>query len=1099
MIDFLTTWKRDGTISVASRFAGLAFVLAVGAVSMSVLFQSENALAVDDCGEHLKYSADRRSGDNGPACGYTSSYQPGSERDDSGFPLTADENGNAPSSPSEGNIVYSMRRNFIALQTYTPSGATAAVLRPWWQATCTTDSGQMCWTTIAGTVTAPPSDAEIFYRLTDANGNIDYTGDYAAGPPASHSSVTTQIAVPSTPTGQVATKKLDGSNLADADHNVLFLNADSPIYPGTVSINVGWADGATVRGIKERIVLINGIPTRVPRTLVGGEDEDGFGRYALTFDVSTSIGLRIRRGLITSSGRADDGNDNTIIEGGADKISKIDNLQINEEGGSLDGGGINFGGDAEKLEMILGSRGGSYVTRDTVIARSKGEDSDFHAVYFHQDTQRGGSGEFRMLDVTLQMLNGDSSPAPEEGRGLIVTTGNDSSGITISVANPVGDEDDEGESTGGIAVQVDTPVKIKTGGMRSHGIVLNLGFGEGQEENTDLYQRAALLMEAVHRDTALSLGMTEGTVNAPLNNLATSSYSPSVRIATNGHRSGGVVMRNSDAGGEAGTHVRLGGIVGSGDASLIRDFPDGTPDYSLVVDKSIVTTGAGSHGVVASIAESGITLVVSIKNLDDGDASNGVEQTISVSGADSLAFSGTGSMGKFTMNVQGHVTGDIVTGDRDDTITVGDAGADAEDEDDDLAPTITGDIDAGGGDDTVNIMFGSVTGTVGSGSGCDTVTLSAGVSVGGVNLGLCEDEDKKNVLNTDADIEGDVAASGVSELNLAGREVGSVTLTGSGTTTVNGGTLGGIVFSGNEGTDAKVVVGTRTNPVTITGDIEGGAGNDEVELAVGTVFSVDNTETDDENEASMIAMGAGNDTLTYTAMSQSATATGDAATMNARRNLPAVNMGDGCDTVTLTASGSTTEGMADSTAGSINLGGCSDGMDRLTSNIAITGDITTAGNSMIRLNAGGSLGGSLTLGDGDDDVAVATGYGFETIDLGAGSNRFTSRQTDPLTSIVSSSVANQTTEITLNVGGVGTANSAGSITLGDGNDILTWNTQARVFGNVNLGGGDNTVNGNGMFNGAIVGGGGDDTVTLTSGTVSSMTGVETFTKTAMVF
>ena len=1191
-----TPWKRGWLGIAASNLSSLVFALVFSFMSMSVLLPSDEALAVDDCGAIQKHSTSRAPSNQRINCGIPANYQPGSERDDRGFPLTADENGVAPSAASDGNIVYSMSE-FIVVQKYTPDGATEAVNRPWWQARCFPNNDadtQMCWTTVTGTVTPPSDPKKIYYRMVDDDGTPDRdsgTGDYAAGPATGtygSVKVATVIGIPDSDIDQVATQKVDpsdNSKLVAADHNQYFLNATSPMYGNHVQINLGFEHGATIRGIKERVYMSSlGIATRVPRsypTMVGGQprtydgpDEDGFGRYAVKWDVSTSIGVRLRQLLLFTGGRGDDGTDNTIIEGGADKVSKIENSQINAEGGSRDGGGIDFGGDGNEMVLRLGVPKGDRLIRTTVIARSAGEDSSFHAVHLHQDTQRGGVGEIRMVDATINMLNGGSSP--EEGRGKIVTTGDDSSGITISVANPVGDDDEDGDPTGGIEVQVNTPVTIKTSGARSHGIVLNLGYDTDQAKLIEaLEQRAAVLLEASHRDTALRIGMNQGTVHKTSNNLLVSAgYTASVRIATNGDKSGGIVIRNSGAAEEGGAAVQLVGTTTYAFVSASSDLPNDLADYSLVVDKPVVTIGAGSHGVVASIGESGITMVVDIKGFTDVSSTTDVDEsealTISTGRNPNTwyrAFDGSGSTGRFTVNVEGHVKGDIVTGDgvvsstdnTGDTINVGKAGAD--DDDPDLAPTITGGIDAGDGDDTVNVMFGTVTGTVSTGSGCDTVDLKAGVSVGSVSFGRCPDRasdtdaDAKNKLITEVNIEDDdeeddddkgyVEAGGNTQLNLAvedgdDRKVSSVRLTGHGTTTVDGGTIGGIKFTAETGTTARVVVGTSANPVTLdgeieggTGNIEGGAGNDEVVLSSGTRFSVDDASTTDRvGETTTINLGAGNDKLEYTAVRGT-------ATQNARRNLPVVNAGAGCDTIELKAASTGTG--TDSTVGGINLGagaacGGTGMKDQLTSNVVITGDITSSGdsnsnsmisltggsvrnlmlgggNDVVQLSNGASVSGTVNLGDGDnnwqgggsisgpftsgsgnDTVVLDSGYMVETVDLGAGNNMLTSSQISALTSIASDSAGAsgdtpaESTTVQLNSGGV-----SNGMTFGAGNDVARWVGAVTVSGAVVLGGGDDTVDG-GRMNGSIAGGDGDDTVTLRSGTVTSMTGVETFNK-----
>ena len=913
-ISNLTLWKREKSVSAASGLAGLAFALAAGCVSMSVLLWSGDALAVNECRAFPGFGADHytnptatgrlsepTSPNNRPECAAgngADNYQLGGasdDRDDRGFPLTAEDDGTRTSPAPEGNIVYSLN-DFIKLQTYTPPGSTVAVNRPWWQDECTDDEGQMCWTTIAGSVTAVPAGKTIYYRLIDADDTTFDPGDYQAGPLASVDGVTMQIAAPTgatAATDQVATKGAD--NIAPAVHNRLFLNAASPPdYPHRAQLHMGWSAGIVVRGVKERVYLDNGVADRVPRILVNGEDEDGFGRYAATFDASTDIGMRVDRVNFYFWGRGNSNSQNVLIEGGADKVSKIENDQINTEGGSRDGGGIDFGGDAKNMLMQLGNLNTRpYVVRATVIARSAGADSSFHAVHFHQDTERGGFAKLEMRDATIQMLNGGDT-APEEGRGMIVTTGTDSSGITISVANPVGDADSDDEATGGINVQVNTPVTIKTSGASSHGIVLNLGYDTEQAKRIEaLEQRAAVLLEAKHRDTALWVGMTEGTVHRALNNLRATTekrtgstegvpgYEPSVRIATNGDKSGGIVIRNSGASGEGGEHVRLGGLKvtfddtgtgGSNEASIAG--VDSSPDfassdlaaYSLVLDKQIVTTGAGSHGVKASI-QSGITMVVDIEDLglNDDPATTDVDEsaTIRASGA---ALSGAGD-GAFTVNVKGNVKGDIVTGSGDDTITVG--FIDEDDDDNNKSPTITGDID--------------------SGAGCDTVDLKAGVTVSSVSLGGCNDGDKQNVLMTGLTTIANVAAGGNSKLDLTiaggttGRTFSTVTVladpnqgtarTDRTTVMVDGGTVSRLTSANTDGYNTKVVVGTN-NPVTIgavalggghdtldwvsdvgsISSIDGGGGNDEVTLRSGMVTSMTGVETFTKKGAGMLTV-----------------------------------------------------------------------------------------------------------------------------------------------------------------------------------------------------------------------------------------------------
>ena len=133
--------------------------------------------------------------------------------------------------------------------------------------------------------------------------------------------------------------------------------------------------------------------------------------------------------------------------------------------------------------------------------------------------------------------------------------------------------------------------------------------------------------------------------------------------------------------------------------------------------------------------------------------------------------------------------------------------------------------------------------------------------------------------------------------------------------------------------------------------------------------------------------------------------------------------------------------------------------------------------------------GSLEFDEGDDTVVLARGDMVASVDLSSGTNMLTSNQEAALTSIASSSGAGNGTTIQLNAGRV-----TGGITFGDGDDTLRWVAAVAVGGNVALGDGTNVVNGGAIDSDRITGGAGLDTVTLRSGSVRTMTGVENFSK-----
>ena len=975
-ISELTPWKGGWSVTAASSLSGLALALAVGFGSMSAMLQSDDALAWEDCGPVAKLGSERSGTNHGPRgtgaqhvdvsphCGTRANYQPGGERDGSDFPLTADENGNVPASPSEGNIVYSLR-NSIAVQLYTPADGTDAVPRPWWQAKCSADDKVMCWTTGDSVPNDVPSNM-VYYRLVEDDGTPDRasgTGDYVVGPATGTYGgvvVTTVIPIPNSDTAQVAAQKVDGATLAASDNNKWFVKRDSADFPYRVKLNLGWNAGAKVRGIKERVYLDNnGIPQRIDRnpvskpilrgiktltataaansntiivnnvadvevgfkvsigdqtqrrtitaintatktiTLDGGltvqgatgalvsisedeeSDEDGFGRYAVIFDTTTrthDIGWRVQEALLSVEGPDNTGH--SVIEGGADNIPIRDNRLVDDDGGDPeDGGGIHFHGDAKRMILRLGHNRGTTtqnrsILRDTVIGRAK--DNEFHAILFEQKTA-GGTGDLILYDATVLMFNG-GEPVSEEDqdRGMIVTTGDMSNGITVSVENPVGEPDSDGEDTGGIEVRVDTPVRIKTIGAGSHGIELNLGYGGTRKTAIkDLEKGAAVLLTTDDRNTFLQVALTEGIVETGQSDRTTpDGYAPSVRIATTGEKSGGIVIRNEGGTGESGAAVNLVSKSYS-DENRLNVFPtidSSLGNYRLIVDKPIVTMGTNSHGVKTTIGASKIMMRVDINGFrDDSGTVVKEDEVLTISTGDGpdtkfRAFDGSGSSGRFTVNVQGHVKGDIVTGDgvdrdnddnpyKSDTINVG---SDPTGDVNDWAPTIDGDIDTRGGDDEVTVVKGKVEGMVKSGAGCDKVELKASATMegGSVSMGGCDRAGAQNVLITPFNLD-NVEVGGNSKLDLTG---GTTALTfttvkvleapeGAETTVeVNGGTVTNLEFEAVAASTTTVEVG-KTDQVSIT-NIKGNIGNDKLVLTDALVTGT-------------INLGGGNDNLEW--------------------------------------------------------------------------------------------------------------------------------------------------------------------------------------------------------------------------------------------
>ena len=349
------------------------------------------------------------------------------------------------------------------------------------------------------------------------------------------------------------------------------------------------------------------------------------------------------------------------------------------------------------------------------------------------------------------------------------------------------------------------------------------------------------------------------------------------------------------------------------------------------------------------------------------------------------------------------------------------------------------------------------------------------------------------------------------------------------------GTITGSV-RGFSGDDDLSLVGTSTNPVSITesligdtgadnltavnfdiGDsVTGGAGNDTITLDSGAVgISVFGGGGDDVITLTDVEIGEfiqgndGNDTITAsgsTVGDDVDAGSGDDALVFTNSVVDGtLGANTGNDSVTLTA---TTVGASvflgsgddvliarDARVGTFVLGGAGDDAISLTGGSVGEDVVGGNGDDMLTIS-GTSVTGSISGGAGDDTLDVADATVGETIALGEGDNRL-DLSNSQLTGLLIAGGGQDIVDIS------GTMTRVGGITLGGGDDSLTI-ADAAVDNAISLGAGNDLLDavglsvgdtvfangGNDQINlqdvtiaGAVLLGEGDDALTMTSGTL----------------
>lgn len=382
----------------------------------------------------------------------------------------------------------------------------------------------------------------------------------------------------------------------------------------------------------------------------------------------------------------------------------------------------------------------------------------------------------------------------------------------------------------------------------------------------------------------------------------------------------------------------------------------------------------------------------------------------------------------------------------------------------------TSDVNVGGGNNVVTIAGTTAYVTVVGGSGTDNVTVTGGTDVR-VNL--------------------DSGASNSATITSNYTSVSS----GSGNDTV-------VITGANTSPDAYVDVGGGTNNVTV------GSGTDVTRATVSAGSGTDGiTVTTDESTSSWASVNGGDGTNAVTVLSHVSTVLG----------------GTGADTVVVTGTSSTNDTALVSVGGGTNdvtvslvegvtvsSGSNNDTIDFGTAvkNASITSgegnDVITGGNSTnadnIYIDAAGGTNSVAVTGKVTSNVTVIGGSGADTItgsggnvnvDAGSGANVVTIT----VGANLSGTVVSGTGTDTINASGGGTGLT---IDAGTNNDSVTVNlTGSGSSVSVNAGDGNDTISATlaATGNGTVLGGAGNDTISLSEGsyTVDSGSGTNTIT------
>ncbi|MDM3870001.1 autotransporter domain-containing protein [Porticoccus sp. W117] len=604
------------------------------------------------------------------------------------------------------------------------------------------------------------------------------------------------------------------------------------------------------------------------------------------------------------------------------------------------------------------------------------------------DLSHSGSGA---LNVNVVDITADSDNSGD-GDAIAITTTSTVSDITISASGRLSGQSGvqlTNAGTGATSVTVNhvdaasgDAVRLVNDATASIMAVTATGLLTAAEDGLDLSQSGS---GALNVNVVDIVADSDNSGDGDAIAITTTSTVSDITINASGRLSGqsGVQLTNAGTGA---TSVTVNHVdAASGDA--VHLVNDATASIMAVTVNGAIT--AGDDGLDLRNSGTGPTIITVAAGADV----RGTNLAIRTNG-DNIASADT-------LNVAGTINGSVDLGGGNDQLNVQSTGA------------ILGDVQLGEGVNTVEIA-GDVTGNLTAGAGADAVTLSGGQFTGNINLGA---GDNRVEIQSAALTQGDITLGAGSDTVLfSGQATGDVVLDA-------GNDRFSVQSTGSVTGDVQL--GEGVNVVDVAGDIAGnltaGAGADVITLSGGQFTG-------------NINLGAGDNRVEI----QSAALTqGD------------ITLGSGSDTVVFSGQ----------TVGDVLLDA---GDDRFSvqSTGSVTGNIQL-GEGVNTVDMAGDISGDLTAGSSADVVTLSGGQFIGNINLGAGDNR-----------VEVQSAALIQGDITLGAGSdtvLFAGQTTGGVVLGDGDDQFDL-IAGTFMGDIELGTGDDTVNiTGGSLNGQITG------------------------------
>ena len=588
---------------------------------------------------------------------------------------------------------------------------------------------------------------------------------------------------------------------------------------------------------------------------------------------------------------------------------------------------------------------------------------------------------------------------------------------------------------------------------------VDLGSGNNTLSMSGSAGSIASLSSGNGNDTfTISGGSITGALTASdgTNALTISGTSSSIGSYAGGTGSDSLTLSGGDVGGDVDLGTGTNTLLISSTSSTVGgdvSFGAGTADtlsyagYGNTVSVELNSISSNS-GTTTSGGATAITGMASGFETVVGGSSSGDTLTDS-SGDSSVSVTGANSGTLDGLTFSSFENLSLSTG--NDTVTVNGSGS---------GVSLTGSLDLGDGTNslTMNGSAGSIA-SVTSGTGDDTVSISAGSVTGAVTAG--NGTNSITISGTSSSIGSYTSGTGGDSVTLSGGDVVGNVSTGTGTDTVlissTSSTIGGNLDLGSGDSDT-LSYADYSNAVSVTlSAISSNSGS----TAAGGATAIAGTASGFEN---LIGGSNSGDTITDSTgdstivISGANSGTIDGMTFSAIENL---SLSTGIDGVTVSTGGSL--------SGTLNLG---DG----TSNTLV-------------MNSGAGTIGSLTSGSGNDTITMDGGSVTGAVSTGNGTNSLTINNT-------SSSIGSYTGGSGVDTidskggdinGNVSTAAAADSVTISDGGIIS---------GDVTLGSNSDsssdadalTVTGTNssspsVISGSITTGSGADTVSFTDATI----------------